>query len=171
MKEIWKPIKGYEGLYEVSNLGRIKSLNAYNHNIEKIMSCPLHHSGYKIVSLKVNGKSKTFNIHRLVAETFIPNPYNLPCINHINEIKTDNRIENLEWCTYKYNCNYGSRNKKIGCHSRRKVNQYDLEGNFVKTWNSISEACQQLNCFSSGIVLCCQGKHSNCKGFIWRYID
>ena len=103
MKEIYKDIEGFEGLYQVSNLGRVKSLN-YNHTgKEGVLTPALNSYGYCKVSLWKNGKMRVKSIHRLVADAFIDNPNNLPCVNHINGVKTDNSVENLEWCTYKEN--------------------------------------------------------------------
>ena len=104
--EIWKDIKGYEGLYQVSNEGRIFSV------INSIFLKPIENNGYYTVSLYKNKKPSINNIHRLVAEAFIPNPNNLPCVNHKNEIKTDNKVNNLEWCTYQYNNTYNNKAKK-----------------------------------------------------------
>lgn len=117
--EIWKAIKDYEGLYEVSNLGRIKSLERYvkgvyglRFNKECILKPRVDGNGYLECCLWKNNKQRQLLIHRLVAEAFIPNPDNLPQVNHINEDKTDNRVENLEWCTASYNLRYGSRSEK-----------------------------------------------------------
>ena len=104
IEEQWRPIRGYEGLYVVSNLGRVRSIGYVEDRILK--QCL--NKGYFIVTLSKCKKHTHFSVHRLVAEAFIPNPNNLPMINHRNEIKTDNRVENLEWCDCKYNCNYGS---------------------------------------------------------------
>lgn len=114
--EIWKPVVGYEGLYEVSNLGRVKSLDrivkgcygSIAHKKGKIISSGIGSTGYCIVSLQKDGKGKSFGVHRLVAQAFIPNPDNLPMVNHKDEVKTNNNVENLEWCDCKYNCNYGT---------------------------------------------------------------
>lgn len=103
VKEIWKPVVGYEGLYKVSNKGRVKGLRS-----GKILKSALNKKGYPMVVLSRNGKLLPQRVHRLVALTFIPNLNNYPIVNHINENKTDNRVENLEWCTNKYNCNYGT---------------------------------------------------------------
>ena len=104
-EEIWKDVKNYEGLYQVSNLGRIKSLN-YNHtNKEKILELFKNNQGYMIICLHKKGRQKTFRVHRLVAEAFIPNPKNKPEIDHINTIRDDNRVENLRWVTRKENSN------------------------------------------------------------------
>ena len=119
-KEIWKDIKGYEGLYQVSNFGRVKSLTKYHKtkkgyfSKERILKLIRNERGYLLVGLCKNWKKQKVFVHRLVAETFIPNPNNLPQVNHINEFEKDNNsIDNLEWCTCKYNCNYGTRNKRI----------------------------------------------------------
>ena len=112
MNEEWRPIEGYEGLYEVSSYGRVRSLDRYdNRNCfrkGKVLSPAKDKNGYLKVVLNCNGKCKTINVHRLVALTFLPNPDNLPCVNHKNEDKTDNRVDNLEWCTVKYNLSYGT---------------------------------------------------------------
>ena len=110
--EIWKPIKGYEGLYEVSSLGNVRSVDKYlmfgNHYcLFKGKPMKPHHNstGYLRIGLRKNNQKKNYFVHRLVAEAFIPNPSNLPCIDHINTIKTDNRVENLRWCSCKENMN------------------------------------------------------------------
>ena len=119
-KEIWKPIKGFVGYYEISNFGNVRSVKRYvrirrgvrivqSRNKEQFLSP----KGYLLVALFKEQKCKKLFVHRLVAFAFVPNPKNLPFINHKNEIKTDNRVENLEWCTAEYNDNYGSRNEKI----------------------------------------------------------
>lgn len=108
--EIWKDIEGYEGLYQVSNLGRVKSLKF---NKIKILSQGISGSGYKIVSLSKENQRKIFLVHRLVAMVFIKNPNNYPCINHKDENKLNNLANNLEWCTHRYNCNYKNHNKNL----------------------------------------------------------
>ena len=110
--EIWKDIEGYEGLYQVSNKGRIKSLNYKRTGKEGILKGKADKNGYLIVFLYKNRKPKPFLIHRLVAEAFIPNVNDLPEVNHIDENKENNHVENLEWCTRKYNMNYGTRTKR-----------------------------------------------------------
>lgn len=130
MKEIWKDINGYEGIYQISNLGNVKSLDRYVNSAIKNNSKvkrkgqllkPKLNQGYYEVSLIVGNNRKWFKVHRLVAEAFIPNPNNYPQINHKDEIKTNNRVDNLEWCDAKYNCNYGTRNSKIrNCTSFKK---------------------------------------------------
>ena len=115
MKEIWKDIKGYEGLYQISNYGEVKSLEkkaGFSTRKEKILKQHLDKDGYVKVYLCKNNKVKFLSVHRLIAEAFIPNPNNFPQINHKDENKQNNKIENLEWCTCKYNINYGTRTKR-----------------------------------------------------------
>ena len=122
MQEIWKDIPNFEGLYQISNYGRVKTLEKYissgikNNNQVRRKSKLLkqyNKQGYLQVSLSKNHRRYYFNVQRLVAIAFIPNPNNLPQVNHIDENPLNNNVENLEWCTAKYNCNYGSRNSKI----------------------------------------------------------
>ena len=117
-EEAWKPIKDYEGLYEISNLGRVKSLNYRNTGKEKVLKNIECSNGYLMVNLTKNGKQKSFYVHRLVAETFIPNPEDKPCIDHINTIRTDNRVSNLRWVTQKENCNNELSKKKYSENHR-----------------------------------------------------
>lgn len=120
MTEIWKPVKGYEGLYEVSNKGRVKSLKRYSVRFghqkelvgEKLMSLHKSSEGYIIVHLSKDGERKSKSVHRLVAQAFIPNPHCYPLINHKDENKANNHVENLEWCTQEYNVNYGTAHKR-----------------------------------------------------------
>ena len=170
-KEYWRPVVGYEGLYEVSYLGRVKSLNYRQTGKEAILKngikgrCGKFGHRYSSVSLSKNGKVNDKLVHRLVAEAFIPNPDNLPEVNHKDEDKANNRVENLEWCTGKYNCNYGTRNEG----TRRGVEQCSLDGKLIKVWPSISEVFSQLGYSTSHISECCQGKRIAAYGFIWRY--
>ena len=113
-EEIWRDIEGYEGLYQVSNMGRVKSLGNDKNRKEKILKPGMNNYGYLQVGLHKEGKRKIFQVHRLVAQAFIPNPEELPEINHKTEIKTDNRAEFIEWCDHRYNMNYGTRNERAG---------------------------------------------------------
>lgn len=107
-EEIWRPVVGYEGLYEVSSYGRVRSLRR-----GRILTSSINRDGYVRCHIKVNGVSKYYLVHRMVAEAFIPNPDNLPQVNHKDEDKTNNRVENLEMCNAKYNSNYGSRIERV----------------------------------------------------------
>lgn len=172
MNEEWKDIKGYEGLYQVSNLGRVKSLERVSiqkHKIkEKIRACNYDKDKYLILNICKDRKTRTFKVHRLVAEAFIPNPDNLPEVNHKDEDKTNNKVDNLEWCNRKYNMNYGTIKQKFIEKRGKKVYQYDLQMNFIKKWNSTRE-CGKKGFFSSAVSACCLGKLKHYKGFIWSY--
>ena len=168
MKESWKDKKDYEGIYQVSNCGRVKSIKFGK---ERILKLTKDKDGYLIVNLYKNNKSKTFKVHRLVAEAFLPNPDNLPLINHKDEDKSNNIVSNLEWCDVKYNTNYGTRNKRIGKSNTngkrsKPVLQYTLDGKFVREWESYRE-CKR-NGFNH-VSECCRGKRKSCGGYIWRY--
>ena len=173
--EIWKDIKGYEGLYQVSNLGRVKSLSKkYGHGKrnEKIMACSLRKDGYISVSLFKKSKGKTFGVHRLVAEAFIPNPDNLPQVNHKDENKQNNYANNLEFCTKKYNMNYGTRKERAYSKTRKhNIIQCDLNGNVIKIWECAYIASKKLNIKQSGIYRCCMKKQDVYKGYVWKYAD
>ena len=121
MGEIWKDIQNYEGSYQVSNYGRIKSLNYNRTRKEKILKPGKDKSGYFKINLYKNGKYKTYQVHRLVAEAFILNPNNHPIINHKDENPSNNHVDNLEWCTYKYNNNYGNRNEKLSKSNKGRI--------------------------------------------------
>ena len=122
MEEQWMPVKGYEGLYEVSNTGKVRSLKNSRHNVRKeplLKKQRLGSWGYPVVALCKEGKSIEVLVHRIVAEAFIPNPNGYEVVNHKDEVKTNNLVENLEWCTQKYNNNYGTA-KQRGVETRKK---------------------------------------------------
>ena len=184
MEEIWKDIFGYEGFYKVSNLGRVKRLvdwrgNDYNARYvphPKIVLPYLDRNGYERICLSMQGKDKHYRIHQLVAKAFIPNPNNYPQINHIDEDKTNNRVDNLEWCTQAYNNKYGTRGQRIGITNhngkgaKRSVLQYDLDGNFIRRWKSMQDAADNLLGVSvPKICACCRGNRTHHRGFIWKY--
>ena len=182
MKEVWKDIKDYEGIYQISNFGRVKSLNYKSTGPEKIMKLQEHKNGYFTVMLYKDGRQKRVLVHRLVAEVFIANPYNLPCINHKDENTSNNHISNLEWCSYKYNNNYGNHNERLSeSHKGDKNQMYgrtkekhpmygmrlDKNPNSKKVicittgeiFNSIKEAESKTN--SSHVADCCNGKRKS----------
>lgn len=168
---MWKDIEGYEGIYQVSNFGRIKSLSRKRIDRnqilpEKILLQRIKENGYCVVSLSKNGKEKKMLVHRLVAQAFISNQNNYKEVNHKDENKLNNNVNNLEYCTRKYNCNYGIRNKK----HYRKVKQYDLNGNFIKEWESITNIKKYFNKpYNCGdISACINGKQKTAFGYIWR---
>ena len=176
MEEIWKEIKNYEGLYKVSNIGRVKSCKS-----NKILEGGLDKDWYRIVGLSKNKIRKTFRVHRLVAETFIPNPNNYPCVNHKDQspnkkkgIVSNNNASNLEWCTIKYNSNYGNINEVKSKLQRNRIDiskpilQYDLNGNFIKEWVSQKEIERQLGFQQANISLACTKlKTHQSFGYMW----
>lgn len=178
LEEVWKPIEGYEGLYEVSNFGIVKSLRkdvkcnkSIRRQEEIIMSPQKDMFGYLKVQLRKNGTIKTVKIHRLVAIAFIPNPNQYRCINHKDEDKTNNHVSNLEWCTHKYNANYGTCKQRIAEKIRKPVLQYDMFGNFIARYDSIGDASKATGARHNAIGQCCMGvkRHRTAKGFVWRY--
>lgn len=163
--ENWKDIPSYEGLYQVSNLGRVKSLN-YNHTgKEKILTLKTSKNGYLQIGLSKNGKQKFFLIHRLVAIAFIPNPDNLPQVNHKDECRYNNCVDNLEWCDSKYNCNYGTRNKKLSEINKKTIYCIELDTEF----DSITEASEKIGCDRSNISKCLKGKRKTAGGYHWNW--
>ena len=168
MEEIWSPIDGYAGKYEVSSFGRINSILAFkNFTRESFSFGSVEPHGYRIITLTSNGAKRTFYVHRLVALAFIPNPNNLPCINHIDENKGNNHIENLEWCTYKYNSNYGTCRERSSAKRRMEICCFTENGTLVKTYNSMSEAVEKEGVDWSSLSGCCKGKFTSCKNKIW----
>lgn len=166
MIEIWKDIKQYENIYQVSNLGRIKSLLF---NKEKLLKTRIHSKGYELVNLK----GKTFKVHRLVAQAFIPNTNNYNEINHKDENKLNNCVNNLEWCNRKYNCNYGSLPKNVANRFSKKIVLIDEMSKYkpIVVFPSAMEAERLMNIDHSSIIKCCKGKIKQAGGFIWKYAD
>ncbi len=181
MREEWKDIEGYEGLYQVSNTGKVKSLERtvwnsrgfYRTVQERILKPYDNGKDYLRVELFKEGKGKTYLVHQLVSQAFIPNPNNLPIINHKNEIKSDNRVSNLEWCDYSYNNTYNGKAKKAGkkvAEKRKKpVISVDKESGLIMFWESTKEASMQLNISTGGICDCLKGRQKSAGGFYWHY--
>lgn len=173
MTEIWKTVKGYEGLYEVSNLGNVRSLDYHNwgvvRNLTPVMDC----YGCMRVCLCKNNKQRNGLVHRMVAQAFLENPLELPQINHINENKSDNRVENLEWCDCLHNNNHGTRNERISKSKRntkcKKVIQMDLQGNFIREWVSLNEIMRVLGFNAAFVARCCHGVKPTAYGYRWQY--
>ena len=222
MEEIWKDVVGYEGLYQVSNLGRVKSMeryvhknsggrikNAYNAHIrEKVLTNTKNSKNYLTVTLSKDKTPDIFFVHRLMAMAFLPNPYNLSDVNHKDENPSNNFIyinedgsvdyekSNLEWCTHKYNCNYGTSKFRI-IKTRRKNNdvsemvkkqketkkrlksrcrplpvaQYKMDGELVATYESALQASKITGIHVSAILRCCHGTYKQMRGFIWKFIE
>lgn len=175
--EVWKTAvydgELYEGLYKVSNLGKILSLNYRNTGKAELMNPGTDTDGYLEVNLWKNGKPKRCSVHRLVAQTFIPNPDNLPEVNHIDENKTNNRVSNLEWKNHRDNCNHGTRNERsakarINGIRSKPVLQFTLDGKFVREYPSLSE-CERNGFSKSAVCRCCRGELKQYKGFLWMY--
>ena len=165
MKEVFKDIAGYKGKYQVSNLGHVKSLNYNGTGKEKILKHTETNDGYYRIHLSKNGKVKSYYLHRLVGQAFLENPDNLPEINHKNELKSDNRVSNLEWCTRRYNNTYNNlhlRNAKtIGCYK---------DGKLIKVYVSIQAV--KIDGFNDGNVCSVlKGRYKSSGGYQWKYID
>lgn len=181
--EIWKDIVGYEGYYQVSNIGRVKSLFRY----KKVLKGNVTTWGYLQVNFRKNGKSRYYSIHRLVAQAFIPNIKQFPCVDHIDGDKSNNHVENLRWCTQKDNLRnpitlernriaqknildnldkYPNRKRFIP----KKVNQYNIDGVLIKTWDSILAAAECNKTTSSKIILSIKNKWLAARS-LWTYYD
>lgn len=162
------------GLYQVSNLGNVKSLKRRGCR-EKNIVIWKNNSNYLCVNLFKNSKGKNKLVHRLVAECFLNNIYNYPVVNHINGNKEDNRLQNLEWCTQKYNMQQAQKNGLLNPGNnlppKRKVKQFDLNNNFIKEWESMIEIERKLNYKVAGICQCCKGKIKTAYNYIWKYVD
>lgn len=175
MVEEWRDVVGYEGLYQVSSMGRVKSMYRYKKTLRPQFA-PFYHS----VILWKDGVPKKMRVHRLVAMAFIPNPNNYPYINHKDENKTNNCVDNLEWCTAKYNANYGTRSEKItknrSTENLRKPVLQILNGNVVNRFSSEDEAAKFLgksHKAAANIGSVCLGrKHFNTAyGYVWKFAD
>lgn len=172
-QEVWKDIKGYEGLYQVSNSGRVKS---FHHNKEKILKGSANDMGYLHVGLNKNGKCKFKMNHRLVAEAFIPNQNNLPFINHKDCNPLNNQVDNLEWCDQRYNVLYDNANqKKLNTRTANnswnkpiKIAQLDDDNNIISVFNSSNEAKEKLGI--SHTLEVCRGKRKRAGGYKWKFI-
>lgn len=179
-KEIWKDIEGYEGIFQVSNLGRIRSLDRYVNTCHgakriqkgRILKPTKCKNGYYEAQINHKGKRKIFLLHRLVGKYFLENPDNLPEINHKDEDVSNNCVENLEWCTSKYNANYGTRNiRMMEGRNFKPVIQLSKNGEFIKKWDKMSDACKETGADCSSLIRVCKGKQKTCVGYIWKYLE
>lgn len=190
--EIWKDFpKIYEDCqfhegYEISNYGRLKAKENSNRNAfykgkAHICKTGLNRCGYECIRITFRGKSKTFTIHKIVAIAFVDNPSSYKEVNHKNEIKTDNRADNLEWCTRSYNMKFGT-GVKLGKkrmlesaffqNKMKPVNQYDMDMNFIRTFASMSQAAKSIGSKTvSDIKNCCIGKQKYAYGYKWKYAN
>lgn len=164
-KEVWKDIIGFEGQYQISNLGQVKSLARLSgtnvNRKDRLLVQKPNKQGYLFVSLFSNSVCYNKYIHRLVAETFIPNPDNKPQVNHINEIKTDNTVENLNWMTPTENLNYGTRNEKT----------FKPVTNGIQIFKSVNEASEITGVNRTGISNCLTGRYKSSGGYHWTYVE
>ena len=167
-EEIWCPIKGYESIYEVSDQGRVKSIG---YGKERVLKPGRNGGGYLQVYLCKNGEQKKCLVHRLVAQTFITNPQNLPEVNHKDENKTNNSVQNLEWCSSKYNANFGTRTQRQAEKLSKPILQYTKSGVFVGEWKSTRDVERNLGFNHVNISSCCTGKLKSAYNFIWKYKD
>lgn len=180
-KEIWKDINGFEGIYQVSNLGRVKSLKrkigtqgkVIEINREKIMKGRIDLVGYLKVVLRKDGYGYEKQIHRLVLEAFKPETNNSLVVNHIDGVKNNNNLDNLEWCTQKENLKHAS---KMGLLKNRNTRKYkvikcDKDNNVIKIYNNLSEASKGDIGLKLRISRCCRGIQQSADGFIWKRCD
>lgn len=183
MSEIWK--RYFDGFYEVSNKGEVRSIALWSSRYNKVIirKKPLllkqetTHDGYKRVVICMYGKKRHYAVHRLVAEVFIENPKNLPCVNHKDENTKNNCVDNLEWCTWKENSNYGTLPKRISKRmkdnhpSAKIVYQFDNDMNLIAEYKTAKEAAEKVGNVSADMIRrACLGKAKSAGGFLWSYV-
>ena len=173
--EIWRDITGYEGLYQISNLGNVRNIKFYR----KVN--PYEHKGYLRVALCKNNHCTHSYVHRLVAQEFILNSSNKPEVNHKDGNKLNNCVFNLEWCTHQENMEHARKTglwkvtenmkRALIIHHKKPVSQYTMSGKFVRSFDSAKSASDYTNINSGNITLCCKGKRNSAGGYIWEYTN
>ena len=163
---IWRHIPGFEGNYLVSDVGQVWSIRR-----GICLKPKIDRYGYEVVTLSIKGKAYSRTVHRLVAQAFLPNPNNLATVNHINENKVDNRVENLEWMSVADNDNYGSRNKKMANTKCRLPVEQILPNGITIKYKGVKDASRKTGINRSSIAICCQHKRKTAGGYRWRYIN
>lgn len=176
---MFKDIEGYEGLYQINQLGEVKSLDRIDSGGRKwkgrVLKNRRSKNGYMSVSLCKDKKNKSFSVHTLVAKAFIPNPNNYKEINHKDENPSNNNVDNLEWCDHKYNINYGTCIQRMSQSNTnnplisKKVYQYTINGVFIAEYPSTREAARQTGFSKTGISEACRGNFEQLNGYIWKY--
>ena len=160
--KLMKDIKGYEGLYGITSCGKV-----WSYRRKKFLTPGDDgRGGYLYVALIRDGEKKWYRVHRLVAEAYIPNTDNLPQVNHRDENKTNNCLQNLEWCDASYNTNYGTRNEKVSNSRKKPILQYTLDGNFIREWECANDVGKEIQ---SNIVSCLKGRKKSAYGYKWFY--
>lgn len=167
--EKWGDVPSYSGYYRVSNYGRIKVVER-PYRKEIIMRFE-YCKGYPRVTLTKEKIKKHYRVHQLVAQVFIPNPNNLPEVNHKDENPNNCRVDNLEWCTHSYNINYGTRNERVTQKRGMAVDQYTSDGIYIKTFPSMGKAAKSINGSTTSIYYCCNNIRNKTKGYKWKYHD
>ena len=169
-KEEWKQIDGFDGRYEISSLGRVKSFAGYGKVSERILKQSVDKStGYAYVTLySTNCPKKKYSIHRLVSEAFIPNPCFLPCVNHKDENKLNNHVDNLEWITYRENLNYGTHNARCARTKMKPILQLSPDGALIREWSSTDAVEKELGFTQPNINKCLHYKRNFAHGYRWE---
>ena len=183
MTELWKDVDGYEGLYQVSNTGRVRSLSYRRHGFVKELVPKINNYGRLWFDLWKNGENTPMLAHRIVANAFIPNPNGYPQINHIDENPKNNNVENLEWCTAeenraKYLANHKGERRPVKKYSNkyrrqddREINQISMEGEVVRVWENVQAVLHEKGWSAWSISECCRGKRKTAYGYFWRYAN
>lgn len=164
MKETWRPVVGYESYYKVSSYGRI-----YSTRLRRVLRGGCRPNGYMYFGAFADGGRKNVQIHRAVAEAFIPNPRNLPFVNHKDENPQNNRVDNLEWCTCLYNANYGTAKLRTAVQLAKPITVYDQDGNYIDSYLSVADVAKQFGVSTGNVVDCCKNRIAITHGFIFAY--